>query len=383
MKSPDDIVDRLAKQWHYSSLRVERLLSVDAWPLELNIGKPTSALFLKEISRVQDHVQQWKNVDVGEVVWEQVKYRTVADVIKIPVRWRIRSPSEWSKACSNKSIENEFKSLEFIVSNVHEIYRELLVRDRNLWRHKDLNEVVSTAALADSLLPGAASGRPLRLMAGHGVDTKFMERNSVLLTRLLDERFEGEASEQGLHSFLDAYEENDHWVLVVPLDKKALPFRRQRVATKELSEVTLPAKNILVVENDHCIHQLPELTDTIAVLGAGLDLLWLKSTVFKNKTIAYWGDMDSWGLLMLARARKYFPALTPLLMNKATYETYCHDCAVPEPISAGQEPPVDLTEDESCFYLYLLDQECGRLEQEYLPPHIVKKTICKWHSATL
>ncbi len=69
---------------------------------------------------------------------------------------------------------------------------------------------------------------------------------------------------------------------------------------------------------------------------------------------------------MLDRARNYFPALIPLPMNKAMYETFYDGCAIQGPISAGQVPLGDLTEDESCFYLYLLDQESGHLEQEYL-----------------
>jgi hypothetical protein len=47
-----------------------------------------------------------------------------------------------------------------------------------------------------------------------------------LLTKLLDERFEGAASEQGLTTFLDAFEESGHWVLVVPLQPELLPFKR-------------------------------------------------------------------------------------------------------------------------------------------------------------
>ncbi|MFO6218086.1 DUF3322 domain-containing protein, partial [Pseudomonas aeruginosa] len=64
---------------------------------------------------------------------------------------------------------------------------------------------MATAQLATQLSPGCAQGRPLRLLAEHGVDTKFFERNAILLTKLLDERFEGAASEQGLTTFLDAF----------------------------------------------------------------------------------------------------------------------------------------------------------------------------------
>lgn len=91
--------------------------------------------------------------------------------------------------------------------------------------------------------------------------------------------------------------------LVVPLQPELLPFKRLRLTTSELAETPLPASRLLVVENEQCVHLLPEvLPDTLAVLGSGLDLQWLVSAHLAGKQIAYWGDMDIWGLLMLARA---------------------------------------------------------------------------------
>ncbi|MFZ2449994.1 MAG: Wadjet anti-phage system protein JetD domain-containing protein [Methylovulum miyakonense] len=109
------------------------------------------------------------------------------------------------------------------------------------------------------------------------------------MTRLLDERFDGAVSEQGLVNFLDALEENNHWVMLVPLEKGLLPFKRLRITTSELAETALPCSRILVVENEQCIHLLPELPDTIAILGAGMDLQWLNSNQLDTKLIAYWG----------------------------------------------------------------------------------------------
>ena len=43
-------------------------------------------------------------------------------------------------------------------------------------------------------------------------------------------RFSGEASEQGLTTFLDAFDESSHWVLVAPLSPGLLPFKKCRVA---------------------------------------------------------------------------------------------------------------------------------------------------------
>lgn len=378
MRAPAELSAKLTKQWHHSSLRVERLLSADAWPYELNIGKPSCSQFINQTAAVQQHIQRWKSVDIGEVMWEPVKYKASAEAVSMPTKWRIRSPSEWVAACEDETVENEFQCLEFIVKHVNKIYWELLVRNRGLWQKKDLPEVIATSVLADALYPGAAQGRPLRLMAGHGVDTKFFERHGILLTRLLDERFQGEASEQGLLGFLDAYEENDHWVLIVPLGPNILPFRRQRATTSELSKSVLPAKTILIVENEQCFHHLPDLPDAIAILGAGLDLNWIGSKAFEGKSIGYWGDMDTWGLLMLARARQFAPNLTPLLMNQALFERFSQGCAVPEATIASSEPPEGLTDSEISFYHYLLEQECGRLEQEYLPADEIHRVLREW-----
>lgn len=97
---------------------------------------------------------------------------------------------------------------------------------------------------------------------------------------------------------------------------------------------------LIVVENEHCIHQLPQVPDTIAVLGAGLDLHWLKSPQLTDKEITYWGDMDTWGLLMLARVRLNQPAIKALLMEHALFERYAPNNAVADPTKAQDLAPI-------------------------------------------
>ncbi len=378
MKSPVEIAARLARQWHQSALRLERLLSADTWPLTFSIGKPTAAEFSTQTAAVHEHVCRWKAVTVGEVGWQSVKYRAGAEAVSMPTYWRIRTPSEWVAAARDTAVFEEYRTLEYLIANVEPSYRELLVRNRSLWCTKDRDEVLETARLASALSPGCAKGRPLRLLAGLGVDTKFFERNGTLLTKLLDERYAGTASEQGLVNFLDAFDENDHWVLVAPLEVGLLPFKRIRLTTSELAATPLPGSRIIVVENERCIHLLPELPDTIVVLGAGLDLQWLQSAHFDKKAVGYWGDLDTWGLLMLSRARQYRSGLKPLLMSAALFDHYAYNNAVVEPVVAQRKAPTGLTESEADLYQYLLEQEKGRLEQEYLPEQEVHEALYAW-----
>ncbi len=346
--------------------------------MSVAIGKPSARTFTESVQLVQQHVQAWRAVKVGEVRWKPFHYRAGLEPILLPVQWCLRDPSEWIAAAGDADVTREYAQLERIVEQVDPVFHAALVAQRSLWLAKPLNEVVATARLAAQLAPGAAQGRPLRLLAEHGVDTKFFERNASLLSKLLDERFAGEASAQGLTTFLNAFDESNHWVLIAPLSPGMLPFKRLRLTTAELGQAELPGSRVLVVENEHCIHQLPAMRDTVAVLGAGLDLQWLASPTLADKHLAYWGDMDTWGLLMLARARRHQPKIAALLMERALYDRYAPVSAVTEPTAAQESAPNGLLSHEADFYRYLLAQDRGRLEQEYLPRETVEQAVIEW-----
>lgn len=377
MKSPSEIAARLAKQWQQAFWRVERLLSSESWPLVIPIGKPSGRQFADQTGLVQAHVQRWRQITVGEVVFQDINFRAAAEPVSLPVQWVLHTPSEWAAATADGEVQQEFALLETLVGSVNQRYWEVLVRERALWRNKSVSEITAAAALADSLSPGMAEGRPLRLLNGLRVDTKFIERNTVLLTRLLDERYDGMASQQGLNGFLDAPDDKDHWLLVVPLEKGLLPFKRQRITARELADTCLPGSRVVVVENEQCEHLLPGMPGTVAILGAGLDVHWLSGEALKTKAVAYWGDMDTWGLLMLARARQALPTITPLMMSEAHFKAFCRDCAVPEPVQA-ELPTSGLAEHEVAFFHFLKAQPQGRLEQEYLPSQDVQRELLGW-----
>lgn len=378
MYSPDELRKKIARQWDNAKLRAERLLEPDNWPLCLSIGKPLAKVFAEQAPCVVRHVQSWRQVDVGRVEWADVSYRASDRPVSMPLRWILNGPSDWIKAAADPAVNREFRLLESIIEHVDPLFHPLLVSQRSLWRHRDPQDIINAARLACQLTPGCAKGLPLRLLSGQGVDTKFIENNIPLLTRLLDVRFSGEASEQGLTTFLNAFDEASHWVLVAPLSPGLLPFKKCRVTTAELAETALPASRVLVIENERCLHQLPPLPDTIAILGCGLDVQWLSSPVLGEKYVAYWGDMDSWGLLMLARARRCLPRLDVLLMNRTLFDTYAGHNAVTEPVKAQEAIPDGLLNEEADFYRYLTSLPCGRLEQEFLPAPVVEQAIVEW-----
>lgn len=378
MKSPDELASLLTRQWNNADKREHRLLDRQAWPLQFSIGRPPAALFARHTAQVRDHIARWRAVTVGKVQWQNTAFRSAAEPVSLPLHWQLSSPEEWAQASGDAQVQLELQRLRYLFDRVDPRFHALLVRQRGLWRERNDGEVVQAAALTLELEPGIAVGRPLRSLPLAGIDSKFIERNRGLVTALLDIRFEGQVSQLGLTSFLDAADEGDHWLLVVPLSQGLLPFAQQRIRARELTDASLPAGHILLIENDRCLHLLPPLPDTIAVLGSGLDLAWLRADWLRQRYLGYWGDMDTWGLHMLARARNLQSHLEPLLMERALFDRHAAALAVPEPINAGPEPPDGLSAHEQNFYRHLLTLAKGRIEQEFLPGDTVTQVLSCW-----
>lgn len=378
MKSPTELKLKLHRQWDNQALREVRLLAAEAtWPVDLSIGRPSPRLLRTDLDAVKQYIAAWKRVKCGEVLWEPITYRATFAAVAMPVTWRLRKPSEWVEACGDASVKYQFECLATLAEVTDSIFHPLLVRRRSLWRDKPLDEVAQAARLALVLEPGLAAGRPLRTLSIEGIDTKFFERHAGLITTLLDVRFDGEVAKIGLEAFLGALAEGDHWLLVIDLDGRLLPFRKQRVRSSELRERMLPGRGLLIVENESCQHLLPVVPETIAVLGAGFNLSWTTAPWLASKSVAYWGDIDTWGLQYLAKARGAIDELSALMMTSETYEQFA-DAAVAEPVIAELTPPSGLSPLEQALYGRLLHESKGRLEQEFLSPETVEKSITNW-----
>ena len=388
MKSPHHLAQQLARQWQRSDWREAHLLpGAGAWPMHLSIGAPTAHSFQHASPALREHLQVWQAVSdhgPGSVQWAPRSYRGGAAPLPVPLHWTLERPSDAMAAIvrfagrEHASVAADHQALVAVLAQADAVFHQLLLRRPNLWRHLPTDQVLTATRVALQLAPGCAGGRPLRALAVAGNDSKFFERHDSLLKALLDQRFGGEASRQGLTAFLGASPEGEHWVLVAPLADGLLPFRRQRVTTTELHTTALPARRILLVENERSLHQLPRpVPDTIAILGSGLNLAWLAAPWLQERSVAYWGDLDTWGLHMLAIARGYVPHLQALLMDAATFSAH-HPLAVTEPVHAPQSACGALHPDEAALAEHLRAQARGRLEQEFLPTDTVHRAVRTW-----
>ena len=388
LQSPEQLAHQLARRWQRSDWREAHLLpNPGAWPLRLDVGAPSADSFRSASPALRQHLQAWRAVSErgpGSVQWTPRSYRGGAAPLDVPVQWTLERPSEALAAITRFAVNGhaeiaaDYQALVAVLAQVDAPFQRLLLRRLALWRHLPTEQVATAARVALQLTPGCAAGKPLRALAVAGNDSKFFERHASLLKALLDERFDGEASRQGLSDFLGASPEGEHWVLVAPLDAGLLPFRRQRVPTSELQHSALPAQRILLVENERSLHQLPTpLPQTIAVLGSGLNLAWLTAPWLQACDVAYWGDIDTWGLAMLASARRHLPQLHALLMDRATFDAHA-ERAVAEPVQASELSQSGLLAHEVALAQHLRTLDKGRLEQEFLPAEAVACAVRQW-----
>ena len=76
MKSPAEIRMMLRRQCENAARREARLLGgKEAWPRLVLIGRPSAKKLNADLDSVKRHIATWRQVRVGKVMWESVRYR--------------------------------------------------------------------------------------------------------------------------------------------------------------------------------------------------------------------------------------------------------------------------------------------------------------------
>lgn len=132
-----------------------------------------------------------------------------------------------------------------------------------------------------------------------------------------------------------------------------------------LGRLSVRPRAVLVCENATTLGTLPELPGTVAVHGMGFaapalaEVKWLRAA-----QTWYWGDLDTYGFLILGRLRAALPEVRSVLMDSATWEAHAA-LSVEEPRPFGGEIGY-LTAGELAA-LALVREGDRRLEQERIP----------------
>ncbi|GEM_PF-211906 len=430
---PEDVLLTLKNKHWQNSRNLKNLLNGgDSFPLVVPLKPPRGNAAIQNIGHFQNFVSSWKSFSQDsingaagqqrndskikgcEVVWEKRNFRSLAEqnvpthlsILDIgslacilgsdeerqlqdwlsKIRYIFESLSSQSSLPQSQSHQaSSYEGISFHGSSLRNTEQNLFqalidhLETLDSFEQDDLELLVR---LLPQLQKGMGQGCYLRALPVTFVDTKFIEKNLRIIESVVTALVDRSVKDIGLMSWLDCIEKPRDWLLVRPLCQETrallggLPLLR--VSSDTLQEFELPARNILVIENEQSCLTLSDVNNTIAVSGGGKNVSWMKAGWLAYKNVGYWGDIDSEGLAILSDARSKLSCIIPLMMDELTVKTFA-ERMVPEPDSVSKDP-VALTEAELALFKGLRAAQYAdkRLEQERLPIEYVAQHIDAW-----
>lgn len=380
-----DIVRR--REWDSSPSLKARLLGTKEFPIRLGLKPPSGSSALADMVHFQRFVDEWKSFPQQDLIqWSTKTFRDLAEQL-IPTFVVIDTIQNLigflgSEALSRSKIwESNMMPLLQIDNGLYPALVKHLETVEKLCRP----EAELLAKLIPQLKPGIGEGLYQRALPLVGIDTKFLEIHQTLVEELLNTIHHGAILESGgLRSWLHCKVPPKDWLTIRPLclatTSKLGGIPILKMAGISLREYELPASNILVVENMQSGLALPEMTDTIAVIGGGKNIAWMDAPWLKDKRLGYWGDIDTWGLAILSNLREKGVTVQPLMMDLKTVVS--HEQRMVIEAKPVKSCPASLTENESKLFNDLISGrfQSSRLEQERLSADYIRNKLMEWLS---
>lgn len=378
----------LKKEWSNLTNLKSRLLGKRPFPIKVNLKVPDGRMAVYDLKYFQKFIEAWKLYPHQKFVeWGTKNYRSFGEH-RIPRFFILHSIQDLilaigkdAKERSNAWRVNMAPLIELLGNDIYSVLVKHLKTIEEIL-HKDC---LLLKDLIKQLSPNMGAGGYLRALPLVGVDTKFLESYQPLISDILNTIHDGEVSRKGgLLNWLGCLENPNGWICVRPLcsdaESKMGCFPILKLSIDVLSSCDLPAANILVVENIQSGLGLPKLDDTIAVFGGGNNVAWMSADWLKNKQVAYWGDIDTWGLSILSDVRAKLPSVTPLMMDIETIENFQELMVIePKPIESCP-PELNDAEREVFFGLKSGRFKSSRLEQERISPDYIGLKLDEWVS---
>jgi hypothetical protein len=206
-----------------------------------------------------------------------------------------------------------------------------------------------------------------------GVDTKFIETYRLVLSGLLEtvlpeERVDPRWDRSDFAGRFGFRRRPDYTRLRFLAENTLLPAPISEVTLRssELAELDPGVSTVIMVENEITYLALPPVDDAIAIFSSGFALGSVHAlTWLADKRIIYWGDIDTYGFVILNRLRARYGQVASILMDHDTLLAHRGQW-VREELPSTQPLP-HLTEAESELYRDLVEDRYGehiRLEQE-------------------
>lgn len=350
------------------------LLGEGQWPLSVSLGVPTEKDVAGDASSVRRWVDAWATWSgPGKVSWVSRQWARLGTQ-QLPANLELATPLEAASVLGHgrrwRIAEQRYQLLigrwpQLTGQSVVGRYFSVL----SDYPDQDFSRLVAMLAWLEQ---NPASGLAARQLPVAGLDTKWLEKRTGLITDLL-RSIRGDDTPGDFYSICGLRRPAPRIRLRI-----LCPKLRQQVGglndieapLLEVAKLSMRPQHILIVENLETGLALPDMHGVVAFMRLGNAVTMLAEVPWlQGCAITYWGDIDTHGYAILNRARSLFPNLVSVLMDQETFLSY-RELWGEEDAQCPETTLPLLREHESVVFHGLKDGRWGgrlRLEQERIP----------------
>lgn len=381
MITPEDIQARALRLWNSQKVQRAHLEGESLFPWEIPAPKPTARELSAGFSQTRDAIRVLRDESkeaVGSgyrVEYQRVNHRSLGSQ-SLPERILVDSLEDFLRLAGKAKEFQRFVDLSATILAARPELKPLLLKRPSLV----LNHADDWGQLLAVCEYFQARPRPnlyLRQLEIPGLHTKFIESRRAILAELLESVLSSESQTPGVTGLSNhGFERRFGLRIEAPL----IRFRLLDAAYSmgglmdvsaplpEFVRLSLPVRRVILIENKMNGLCFPECPEAMVIFGLGYgagclaEVPWLQ-----EKTIYYWGDIDTHGFAILDQLRGPFPNMRSFLMDEKTFLLGRELWGREESSQRFMKNLVRLTPEEDSLFRSLRDNRWGdsiRLEQE-------------------
>jgi hypothetical protein len=371
---PGDVVEKAKGFWGRGTPLAAEAAGTEFTPIQVPVKGPAAKERAADFDTLRLWLDAWQSAALPlRVEWKTVNDRVLGRV-RLPVAAYLDSVDDVAKVCGAQALK-ELAMFRRNLSMTPERFRGFVARRplRVVAIGTDWSAVLSAVAwLADN----PNSGLHARQIPAEGVHTKIVEKYRRDIAEMAPAPAAVAVSGRGWFAARYGLAAKPARIRMRFLDRSLSgvgPYADVEVPVGEAAANPVAAERVLVVENEVSFLALPDMAGMVAVFGGGRAAGSLVEQVpwLLTAPIWYWGDVDTWGFVILDGLRSAADgrtAVRSLLMDEATLLEHRGSWVVEEkPTSFGCR---SLTPAEADTYSGLISDRWGhqvRLEQERIP----------------
>ncbi len=395
MKSLAEVQTLAVKRFQRERINVLRealgLATTVTWPWVVPLGRPAERDVLAKIDEVLAWRDAWIEakalgdfeIELDTVAWRSIGTQTV------PVRVVFHSTKAVAKVAgvSEQWTQVVMRARRFVLQWPQ--LAETLVHEWTMLAEWSDEAVEALHRVLAWFVANPASGLYIRQLPIEGVDTKWFTepRKKVvqrLLTAIRSAQYEGNCVDLAI---VPSFETVCGLKPLPRLIRGRLLDDNDQATLHGLSDLTVPVEAwvqlplcpevVFISENLQTGLAFEAQQKSVVFFGLGASVTQLVEIPWVRRArVIYWGDIDTYGLEILAHLREVLPQVESVMMNRVTLERY-RSLTVPENRQASGTYLEYLTHEECDVFEALKagDMANLRLEQERIPWSDARKAM--------